>query len=47
MNRKQRQTEIIKNLSNTISLEKEKSGGGNQELINVLSKKLEQVKDAL
>ena len=47
MNRKQRQAEIIKNLSNSISLEKEKDGGGNQELINVLTKKLEEVKDAL
>lgn len=47
MNRKQRQTEIIKNISNTISLEKEKDGGGNQELIKVLSKKLEEVKSTL
>ena len=47
MNRKQRQTEIIKNLSNTISLESQKDGGGNQELIKSLSKKLEEVKSNL
>lgn len=47
MSRKKRQEEIIKNLSNTIYLEQEKKGGGNIELITVLRKKLEEVKNAL
>ena len=37
----------LASISNTIFLEKEKDGGGNQELIKVLSKKLEEVKSAL
>jgi len=40
---KKRQQEIIKNLTSTIKSEQEKSGGGNKELIQSLSKKLEEV----
>ena len=40
---KKRQQEIIKNLTNTIKSEQEKAGGGNKELIQSLSKKLEEV----
>ena len=40
---KKRQQEIIKNLTSTIKSEQEKTGGGNKELIQSLSKKLEEV----
>lgn len=33
LNKKQRKEEIIKNLTNTITKEQEKHGGGNKELI--------------
>lgn len=39
--KKKRIEEIIKNLKNTIRIEKEKTGGGNQELIEKLTYKLE------
>jgi hypothetical protein len=42
---KKRQKEIIGLLTNTIEREKEKSGGGNSDIIEQLSKKLEQVKN--
>ena len=42
---KKRQKEIIANLTNTITLEKAKVGGGKYELIAKLTEKLEQVKN--
>ena len=42
---KKRQKEIIGLLTNTIEREKEKAGGGNSDIIEQLSKKLEQVKN--
>ena len=45
--KKKRIEEIIKNLKNTIRIEKEKVGGGNQELIEKLTHKLEDTEDLL
>lgn len=42
---KKRQKEIIELLTNTIQKEQEKVGGGNQELIEKLSEKLQNIKD--
>lgn len=42
---KKRREEIIGLLTNTIQKEKEKTGGGNTEIIEKLSKKLEQVRE--
>ena len=42
---KKRQKEIIGLLENTISVEKSKVGGGNKELIERLTAKLEKVKE--
>ena len=42
---KKRQKEIIGLLENTISVEKSKVGGGNKELIERLSARLEKVKE--
>jgi len=42
---KEKQQEIIKNLTSTIKSEEEKDGGGNKELILNLTKKLEQIKN--
>jgi hypothetical protein len=40
-----RKNEIIKNLTNTVESEKAKSGGGNQKIIDDLTKVLESIKD--
>ena len=42
---KKRQKEIIELLQSTIHQENIKNGGGNKELIEALTKKLEQVKN--
>jgi len=42
---KKRKAEIIKNLTNTIALEKAKKGGGNITLIEKLSNTLESVQN--
>lgn len=42
---KKRREEIIGLLTNTIQKEKEKTGGGNTEIIEKLSKKLEEVRE--
>jgi len=42
---KKRQKEIIELLENTLLQESKKDGGGNKELVQSLTKKLEQVKN--
>ena len=41
----ERKTEVIKNLTKTINDEKAKSTGGNPELIQKLTKKLQSIED--
>lgn len=45
--KKKRIEEIIKNLKNTIRKEKEKTGGGNKDIIEKLTYKLEDTEDLL